>query len=125
MTLVCSFQFRFIQFVSLSFAKYSKPPGCIALKRIYHARENENEPVPWHFRVRTFMLLDYKWSLFRLVRLSNVKKWPREILGVRRATSPQEFARALIFSCLVTWPMTTSEAGVDRVLIQTSWLFSC
>ena len=25
--------------------------------------------------------------------------------------------------CLVTWPMNTSEAGVDLVLIQTSLLF--
>ena len=27
--------------------------------------------------------------------------------------------------CLVTWPMTASEAGVDLALIQTSPLFSC
>ena len=34
------------------------------------------------------------------------------------------FNKPFYSSCLVTWPVNTSEAGVDLPLIQTSLLFS-
>ena len=33
--------------------------------------------------------------------------------------------RSLFTNCFVSWPLNESEAEVDLVLIETSWLFLC
>ena len=95
--------------------------------------QSVNHTIKCQFRNREGLLLRY--MIYRGLKFLNVLAG--SLLSLRSLTSfatpvhaltfQQRFAVTVQFTamCLVTWPLSGSEAGVDLVLMQTLLLFIC